>query len=295
MDTWTREVKVAKLGINNEGDSVLTNEEKILKILNELNNNSCIRYYASGYGLLTRNNMSVKKFYIIMEYGSKGDLVDRMENFYNEFSEEVFKYILYQILKRVKDLHSSGICHRDIKPENIVLVGDEYDIKLCDLGYAGFFINKKKEKFLLKERLGTESYAAPEILIGQEYDGEMTDVFSIGLTILSLMSKKLPFNPYTKILRKFKNSLNYFVSNYKTQFIEEYFKIIEETESKRQKKFSEEFKDLIKNMLEPDPKQRISLDEIMNSECMKEYKCPSSEFLENIRNEMIIEIEKTYN
>ena len=168
-------------------------------------------------------------------------------------------------------------------------------MNICDLGFARFFINKKKEKLLLKDRLGTESYAAPEILIGEDYDGEKADVYSIGLTILSLISKKLPFNPYTKILRNLKKNLNYFVSTYKTQFIEEYFKIIEETELKRQKEFSKEFKDLLKKMIDPDPEQRFSLDEIRNSECMKEYKCPTSEFLEKVRNEMIMEIEKIYN
>ena len=107
-----------------------------MKILKEFNINSCIRYYDSGYGLLEQNGMTQKKFYIIMEYGSKGDLVGRMENFCNDFSEEVFKYILYHLMKGVKDLHKIGICHRDIKPENIVFVGDEYmRFRICSFFY----------------------------------------------------------------------------------------------------------------------------------------------------------------
>ena len=38
------------------------------------------------------------------------------------FTEDLYKYILLNILNVVEALHKAGICHRDLKPENIVFV-----------------------------------------------------------------------------------------------------------------------------------------------------------------------------
>lgn len=48
--------------------------------------------------------------------------------------EEVHKqYIIYQILKCVKYLHSAELLHRDLKPSNILLNSD-CSVKVADFG-----------------------------------------------------------------------------------------------------------------------------------------------------------------
>ena len=46
------------------------------------------------------------------------------------------QYIIYQILKSLKFMHSAELIHRDIKPENVVLMSKEADspVKLIDFG-----------------------------------------------------------------------------------------------------------------------------------------------------------------
>jgi mitogen-activated protein kinase 15 len=45
------------------------------------------------------------------------------------------RYILYQILKGIKYLHSASVIHRDLKPSNILINSDCF-IKICDFGLA---------------------------------------------------------------------------------------------------------------------------------------------------------------
>ena len=42
-------------------------------------------------------------------------------------------YIIYQIFKALKYLHSAQLVHRDLKPSN-VLINSDCQIKLCDFG-----------------------------------------------------------------------------------------------------------------------------------------------------------------
>ena len=45
------------------------------------------------------------------------------------------KFIMYQLFKALKFLHSAGIIHRDLKPSNILINSDSF-IKVCDFGLA---------------------------------------------------------------------------------------------------------------------------------------------------------------
>lgn len=42
-------------------------------------------------------------------------------------------FIIYQIFKALKYLHSAQLVHRDLKPSNI-LINSDCEIRLCDFG-----------------------------------------------------------------------------------------------------------------------------------------------------------------
>nr|DBA23866.1 TPA: hypothetical protein GDO54_011583 [Pyxicephalus adspersus] len=84
------------------------------------------------------------------------------------------RFILYQLLKATKFLHSGNVIHRDQKPSNILLDADCL-VKLCDFGLARslYQIQEDSGNPALTEYVATRWYRAPEILLGSHrYVGE---------------------------------------------------------------------------------------------------------------------------
>lgn len=74
-------------------------------------------------------------------------------------------------------------------------------VTLTDLG-LGRWIPKPPESPLLDTKCGSEDYAAPELLMGQEYDGRATDAWALGVTLYAIMEGRLPFDPIPGARRK---------------------------------------------------------------------------------------------
>jgi len=78
------------------------------------------------------------------------------------------RFIMYQILKGMKYLHSSEIIHRDLKPSNI-LINSDCHLKICDFGLARSLTADISEKdIVLTEEVATRWYRAPEVLLGSQ-------------------------------------------------------------------------------------------------------------------------------
>ena len=107
------------------------------------------------------------------------------------FNEKICRYYFKQMLMGLHHLHSRGICHRDLKPENILLDND-LNIKIIDFGFATELSGKNGTGFN-NTYLGTKPYMAPEILIHQEYQGKIVDLFALGVILFNLYALDVPF------------------------------------------------------------------------------------------------------
>lgn len=96
-----------------------------------------------------------------------------------------------KIANALEYLHSYGIAYRDLKPENILMSSkeDATDIKLSDFGLSKIIAPNERSD----EPFGTISYAAPEVLLGEEYDRSV-DLWSLGVVSYLLVSGTLPFD-----------------------------------------------------------------------------------------------------
>ena len=81
------------------------------------------------------------------------------------------------------------VVHRDIKLENLLMDSNQ-NMKIIDFGLAAVFTPGK----FLRVHCGSPSYAAPEIVGRQLYEGPPADVWSLGIVTYAMVCGHLPFH-----------------------------------------------------------------------------------------------------
>ena len=182
-----------------------------------------------------------KYIHIVMEFCSGGELFDRLEK-KGRYSEKEAATLMYKLFHAINHMHGSNISHRDLKPENCLFdtKREDAEIKLVDFGLASRFNNGAGMSTLV----GTPYYIAPEIINGNY--GPECDNWSLGVILYTLLVGYPPFRGENraeifKKVRKAKYSLT-----------EKEFKTV-----------SKEAKDLIRKLLNPDVKNRITAGQAM--------------------------------
>ncbi len=130
-----------------------------------------------------------KDIYLIFEY-METDLhtvirANILESIHKQF-------IMYQILKALKFIHSAGIIHRDLKPSNILINSEAY-IKICDFGLARCVTSTGQKDVTMTDYVATRWYRAPEILLGSTKYTTQADMWSVGCIFGELLHGKALF------------------------------------------------------------------------------------------------------
>lgn len=262
--------------------------ESEIEILSNIDHKNIIKFYGYSY------NKGI--YYLKMEYCNGGDVYEYLKK--NNSSDKnsfngVSNKFLYEFIKQTSDglvyLHKNNIIHRDIKLHNVLMINDKKknDIifKISDFGFACYdlttLIDNDIHEVMRKKYYklcGTPYYMAPEIILNMNklenitiYKGDSNlqstffydkkiDIWSYGICIYELIFNILPFSNIKTIddLEKF----------YKYKNIQG----VMDKKIRRKSSLSEDFKEILLNMLQVDYKNRYSIEDI-NKYIYKKINC----------------------
>jgi len=185
--------------------------------------------------------------YIVMELVNSGKelfdcIVDR--GFYSEKSTII---IIKQILEALKCIHEHKIIHRDIKPEKILYTEENGDIvvKFSDF-IQSKFISELPGEINEEESENYSCVITPENLTGGDIDFA-ADMWGVGVLTYILLAGYPPF----------------FADN-DTELYEKVMQVEYDFEDPCWEDISESAKNFIKELLQKDPKERLTVDLALN-------------------------------
>lgn len=180
--------------------------------------------------------------HIVMELCEGGELFDRIFA-RGHYTERAAAAVTRTIVEVIQMCHKHGVMHRDLKPENFLFENkkETAPLKAIDFGLSVFF--KPGERF--NEIVGSPYYMAPEVL-KRDYGPEV-DVWSAGVILYILLCGVPPFWAETE--QGVAQAIIRSAVNFKRD---------------PWPKVSDNAKDLVKKMLNPDPSKRLTAQEVLD-------------------------------
>eukprot|EP00469_Lotharella_globosa_P012607 CAMPEP_0167789100 /NCGR_PEP_ID=MMETSP0111_2-20121227/10464_1 /TAXON_ID=91324 /ORGANISM="Lotharella globosa, Strain CCCM811" /LENGTH=615 /DNA_ID=CAMNT_0007681163 /DNA_START=29 /DNA_END=1877 /DNA_ORIENTATION=- len=173
--------------IRNENELLIRDVETEVSMLKDLSHPNIVRYIGTG--------RTTAALLVYMEYVPGGSIAELLRRF-GCFSERIVRVYTRQILEGVEHLHRYGIMHRDIKGANI-LVDKNGTCKVSDFG-AARSLSQIRAADAPPSLRGTPYWMAPEV-IKQIGHGRQADVWSIGCTVLEMLSGKPPWSRFKTV------------------------------------------------------------------------------------------------
>ncbi|GGL69687.1 serine/threonine protein kinase [Deinococcus aerolatus] len=192
--------------------------------------------------------MQDPEHYIAMEFLDGESLEGLLEERSLAFAEAV--QVLRALADALRYIHMQNVVHRDIKPGNVMILKNAFHegqlreggVKLMDFGIA---VGKVLTRLTMTgARVGTPIYMAPEQAKGNRVDAR-SDVYSLGLLAYEMVSGQTAFRgSYEAVVHQ---------------------QVFEAPKPPKQVRLEVpgRLNDLILNMIEKDPAQRPTLDEVI--------------------------------
>ncbi|KAK8617264.1 hypothetical protein V6N13_080182 [Hibiscus sabdariffa] len=179
--------------------------------------------------------------HLVMELCEGGELFDRIVA-RGHYTERAAAAVTRTIVEVVQLCHKHGVIHRDLKPENFLFANKKENspLKAIDFGLSIFF--KPGERF--SEIVGSPYYMAPEVL-KRNYGPEI-DIWSAGVILYILLCGVPPF--WAESEQGVAQAIIRGLIDFKRD---------------PWPNISESAKSLVRQMLEPDPKLRLTAKQVL--------------------------------
>ncbi|XP_026065209.1 mitogen-activated protein kinase 11-like isoform X2 [Carassius auratus] len=116
---------------------------------------------------------------------------------FQRLSDEHVQFLIYQLLRGLKYIHSAGLIHRDLKPSNVA-VNEDCELRILDFGLA------RQTDDEMTGYVATRWYRAPEIMLNWMHYNQTVDIWSVGCIMGELLKGKVlfPGNDYIDQLKR---------------------------------------------------------------------------------------------
>lgn len=201
----------------------------------------------------------------VMEFCPGGDLYAAIKK--GTMSPSEAECCFKQILTGVAYLHSQGVAHRDIKPENLFF-DTKGHLKIGDYGASTVYRLPWESTIHMSTGLcGSEPYIAPEQFLGKPYDARLVDIWACGIVYYCLHFQELPW--------RVAQEADQLYSSYATACAQQ------NQQHQPPHSISSSFpqtisnlnpracRSLMRKMLDPDPKLRASIEDVMKHAWMQ--------------------------
>uniref|UniRef100_A0A8B9GQC7 mitogen-activated protein kinase n=1 Tax=Astyanax mexicanus TaxID=7994 RepID=A0A8B9GQC7_ASTMX len=103
---------------------------------------------------------------------------------FQRLSDEHVQFLIYQLLRGLKYIHSAGLIHRDLKPSNVA-VNEDCELRILDFGLA------RQTDDEMTGYVATRWYRAPEIMLNWMHYNQTVDIWSVGCIMGELLKGKV--------------------------------------------------------------------------------------------------------
>ncbi|KAK6747140.1 hypothetical protein RB195_000391 [Necator americanus] len=189
-------------------------------------------------------------------------------------NDEHIQFLVYQILRGLKYIHSAGIIHRDLKPSNIA-VNEDCELKILDFGLARQTDNE------MTGYVATRWYRAPEIMLNWMHYTQTVDIWSVGCILAELITGRTLFpgsdhiDQLTRIMNVVGTPNEEFLTKIQSEEARNYIRNIPRMPRKDFRRLfptaSPAAVDLLEKMLQLDPDYRPTAAEAMEHEYLAAY------------------------
>ncbi|XP_058841455.1 mitogen-activated protein kinase 12-like isoform X2 [Acipenser ruthenus] len=216
-------------------------------------------------------------FYLVMPFmGTDLGRIMKLER----LTEDRIQFLVYQILKGLKYIHSSGIIHRDLKPGNLA-VNQDCELKILDFGLARHADSE------MTGYVVTRWYRAPEVILNWMHYTQTVDIWSVGCIMAEMLSGKPLFkgndhlDQLTEIMKITGTPTQDFIHKLQSQDAKNYIMSLPKVQKKDlQALFSKANPlavSLLEKMLVLDAERRITAAEALAHPYFESYREPDEE------------------
>nr|UCK81538.1 mitogen-activated protein kinase 14 [Arenicola marina] len=197
-----------------------------------------------------------------------------------KLSDDHVQFLIYQILRGLKYVHSAGIIHRDLKPSNIA-VNEDCELKILDFGLARHVEDE------MTGYVATRWYRAPEIMLNWMRYNMTVDVWSVGCIMAELLTGKPLFpgtdhiDQLTRIMALVGTPSGELLGKITSDEARRYISTLQVMQRKDLREIlpgaNPEAIDLLERMLDLDPESRITAEQALAHPYLRQYADPSDE------------------